>query len=282
MRYKGGLLFIKALAYLHDGDFAQADRTLQQVYAFRSDTDERNFLFPWVAAKLSERGSLEGFPYLRYLAQRAAASADHIDYQGALDALPDDTVVVEIGAMDGIRFDTLHRSLVSRGWRATLLEPTRDMFDQLVSNFQAFPNVRCVCAAISNRSGPLRMHRIDPAAIAEGHVEDWALGLSALSPDKTLKFYAGLTETEEVEALTFADFVGREGIDRIDVLQIDTEGHDFIVFDQIDFDRYAVRVLQIELVNLDPIDRLTIFERLRCHGYRCYYDGNDLTAVRPR
>lgn len=279
--YRGNLLFMKALAHLYDGAFAQADQALQQAYAYRSDTHEEKFLFPWVVTKLAQRNSLESFPYLNYLAQRAAMDDRGIEYQASLDALPDDTVVVEIGAMDGVRFDTLHRSLVTRHWRAVLVEPTRGMFDQLVANFAPFPNVRCVRAAITDHTGPFSINRVDPAAVASGAVEDWVLGISALSMKGTLKFYQDYAQTEEVEGVTLADLLSRENVDRIDVLQIDTEGYDFIIFDQIDFDRYPIKLLQIELINLDPIDRLKIFERLRSRGYRYYYDGNDLTALRP-
>ncbi len=279
--YRGKLLFVKALAYLHDGTLVEADRTLQRAYAYRTDTNESEFLFPWVLAKLSNRESLQAYPYLDYLAQRAAMIGNEIDYQSSLDAMTDDAFVVEIGAMDGVRFDTLHQSLVSRNWRAILVEPTQRMFNQLVHNFSISPNARCVRVAISDRSGPMQIHRIDPGLVAAGEVEEWALGLSALSRDRTLKFYDGRLETEEVEALTLADFLLREDVPRIDILQIDTEGHDFVIFDQIDFDKYPIRLLHIELVNLDPLDRVKIFERLRLLGYKYYYDGIDLTALAP-
>jgi len=274
------LLFLKALALLHDGALTEANAVLGYAYAYRVDTDERTFLYPWVVATLRECGPLAGLPYLDYLSRRAAMAGHHIDYQAALDSLGDSATALEIGAMDGVRFDTLHGSLTTRNWRAILVEPTRAMYDQLVANYAAHPNVRCVRVAISDRNGPIQMHRIAPDAVATGKVGDWALGLSSISADKSLKFYDQHLETEEVEALTLPDFLAREGIERIDVLQIDTEGHDFIIFNQIDFARFPIELLHIELINLDPRDRLRMFDTLAMHGYHYHYDGVDLTARR--
>ncbi len=279
--YKGGLLFLKALGFIQAGALSEADLTLRQAYAYRTDTDETELLFPWVVTRLAEQGALDAFPYLEYLMHRAAMRGGDIDYAAALSRLGGDTFVLEIGAMDGVRFDTLHEFVASRNWRAVMVEPTRGMFERLVANYAAHPNVRCARVAISNRTGSLVMHRIDPAAVASGEVGEWALGLSAMTADKSLKFYDDKLQSEEVQAITLADFLAREGIDRIDVLQIDTEGHDFIIFDQIDFDAHPIGILHIELINLDPTDRLRMFKRLRERGYRYHYDGTDLTAIRP-
>ena len=68
-------------------------------------------------------------------------------------------------------------------------------------------------------------------------------------------------------------------IERIDVLQIDTEGHDHAILMQVPLRQLGVRVLHVELINVDPVQRLEVFETVRGLGYRCHYDGNDLTAV---
>ncbi len=277
--YKGRLLFLRALVDLGWGQSEAADAALAAAYSFQRSVDEMPLLFDWAREAILRRDGRADLPYLRYLAARIGMAGPAIVYQDELRRLGPDTRVVAIGAMDGVRFDPLWEFIRGHGWQAVLVEPTAAMFQALTENYDGHPGVRCVQAAITDRSEPVILHRIRPDAITAGVVGDWASSVASLSLDSTLKFYPDLLETETVRGCTFADLVRECAIERIDVLQIDTEGHDHTILMQVPLRRLGVRVLHVELINVDPVQRLAVFERVGSLGYRCHFDGNDLTAV---
>jgi hypothetical protein len=66
----------------------------------------------------------------------------------------------------------------------------------------------------------------------------------------------------------------------LDVVQIDTEGHDLKVLMQLDFARYQPFVINFEAVNLNPQETAAAHELLFENGYVCYRHGMDTFAVR--
>ncbi len=258
--YKGRLLFLRALIELGKGRLERADRSLADAYQFSRSIDEMPLLFGWVRDALV-RASNPCLPYISYLASRIGVVDQPIVYRRELDKFGAGTLVVAIGAMDGVRFDPLWEFIRSRQWRAVLVEPTTAMFQELLRNYADCPFVRCAQMAITDHNGPVTMHRIRPDAVQTGAVGEWALGLSSLSLDSTLKFYDGLLETETVEGRTFPAFAEQYGIDHIDILQVDTEGHDYIVLRQVPLRQFRVKLLHVELINVDPVCVRKVLER---------------------
>ena len=277
--YKARLLLMQGFAALAAGDPMGADSALADAYRFQRSVDEMPVLLPWVRGLIAGIEPGPALPYLRYLAARLAIPGPSLVYRDELNQLGPETRVVAIGAMDGRRFDELWNFIRAREWRAVLVEPSSAMFQQLSANYAGCPFVHCVRLAITEQNGPVTLHRVRPDIIESGQVGDWALGLSSLSLASTLKFYQDQLETETVPGSTFADFAAGAGIDRIDVLQIDTEGHDYAILKQVPLRRLGIRLLQVELVNVDPVERLAVFDMLREQGYRYSFDGNDLTAM---
>jgi FkbM family methyltransferase len=277
--YKGRLLFLRALVALGTDQPEAANGALADAYRFERGLNEMPLLFGWVCEAIPRTDWRPDLPYLRYLAAWIGMVGHPIVYRDELQLLGADTRVVAIGAMDGVRFDPLWEFIRSRKWQAVLVEPTATMFRELARNYASYPFVRCVQVAITDRNDPVILHRIRPDAIKAGLVGDWAFGVASLSLDSTLKFYPDLLETETVQGCTFGDLVAGAAIERIDVLQIDTEGHDYAILQQVPLRPLGVRLLHVELVNVDPLQRLAVFETVRRLGYRCHYDGNDLTAV---
>ena len=153
------------------------------------------------------------------------------------------------------------------------------MHAALERNYAHCPRVRCVRAAVTDVSGEVVMLRVKPESIGTEHLGEWAMGVSSLS-DTLLRHYPDDVVTETVPALTFADLVAREGLGRIDVLQIDTEGHDWKVLRQVDLRHWRPRVVRVEVVNLEPTERLAVADVLAAAGYDLCYTGVDVTAVR--
>ncbi len=278
--YFSNLCMLRAISQVALGKpLAFAERDLRAGYQFLSSVDERPFRLPWATEALAPL-DLSGFPYLAHL-RNALTIASGPDYHAELKRLGGNTIVLEIGANDGVKTDPVREFIVKNNWSAILVEPVASSYNRLLENYADHERAKCCKVAITARSGPIVMNLIDPSKMGiDGLDPQWAEGVSSISTSGSLHFYRNHLIQEEVEGITFAEFAEREGITRFDVLQIDTEGHDFIVFDQIDLDRYGVKVVQIEINNLQPPDRLAIIETLKAQGFRISYDSIDLTASR--
>jgi FkbM family methyltransferase len=181
--------------------------------------------------------------------------------------------------MDGVRFDPLHRHIVDKKWTAVMVEPLLDMFALLQQNYAGHDHVRCVNVAISDTTGPLRLFRVKPELVIAHGQEDWILGISSALKGPTLSYLENIVTEEVVRGVSFDDFVDECQIQRIDVLQIDTEGYDWNVLRQVDLMKWNISVINVEVINLQPPERLKVFERLKNAGYEYNYEGMDVTAV---
>jgi FkbM family methyltransferase len=274
--------FLKAMLLLRKGDYAASNELLEVAYDFSLAVDERPFAFDWVLELFRTLPPLPNMPNLEYLRQMLLhQNMDiNIDYGRELNKIPDTAVVVEIGAMDGVRFDPLHRHLVERQWNAIVVEPLPDMFELLKTTYQSYPRIRCVNAAISEVSGPLSIYRVKPEAVSKNGHGEWVVGISSAIKGATLSYLNDIVSEEVVKGLSFTDFVKELSITRIDLLQIDTEGYDWKILKQIDLRKWEIGLIHIEIINLRPVDRLAVFEEFRRSEYAFCHDGMNITAVR--
>ncbi len=272
---------IQGLLAVHEGDYGAGERHVSEAYAFAKSPFERFFAYDWSIQDFRSAPDLTDYPhldYLRHIFLRLNMS-DAIDYEAALEAVQGQANVLEIGAMDGVRFDSLYRHVVDKRWKTVVVEPIPDMFALLQQNYASCDWVRCANVAITEENGPLTMYRVRPDVVASGG-PDWFLGMSSAIKGPHLDYIESTLEEVVVPGLTFDDFAQRFEIDRIDVLQIDTEGYDWRILRQIDLQRWKVGLIRVELIHLPLCDRLKVFETLRAAGYSYTYDGSDLTAVR--
>lgn len=277
----GRLHVLRALATLAAGDIVGAEAGLARAYQIPGyPLRDREFLFPWVAARLAEAeqaGRLASCPTLRYLAWVARTPAPVLRYPQQLAKLDDDCFALEIGAMDGAAPGPLPAMLSTRPWRAVLVEPVSAMFTLLQRRYGGNAGVRCVQAALCGHDGVAEMHFVEPDSIASGAIGEWSRGMAKLTP---LPVPPALCGTETVPAMTFETLVRTHGIERIDVLQIDTGGHEHEIFRQIDLSVWRIRLLRIALPGLPPAQRIAIADALRKHGYRLSLGVANLTALR--
>ena len=83
-----------------------------------------------------------------------------------------------------------------------------------------------------------------------------------------------------VNVITLPRLLAEQSIERIDILQVDTEGYDYEVLKQFDFDRYSPAIVNFEHQHLSPEDMDRCIEMLRKHGYLLFRHGRDTCAIR--
>lgn len=191
---------------------------------------------------------------------------------------------VEIGAMDGVGHDDLHPHIVNNpGWRGVLVEPLPDMFAKLKANYAARENLQFENVAITNTNGVDQITRI-PEAKVNHEAPEWADGISTLKPDihiiSNYDYLKPHAVTQTIQTMNFATLVDKHHITGIDLLQIDTEGYDKEIFDQVWAAGFRPSLIKIEVNYLLYVVIRDLRQLLLENSYHCFLQGDDLIAVR--
>lgn len=214
-----------------------------------------------------------------------------MDYLHALRSQAGERVFfLQVGAMDGVKFDPLHKRIRAQGWQGVLFEPLPDMCENLRRNYQGCDGLTLVQAAIDTQEGSRQMYRIPQSVVNGGQLPDWALGISSFYNDRnalggkkideaTRVLVEAHTVRETVPCTTFERVLTEHRITEIDLLQIDTEGHDWAILQSFPIGRLQPRVINFEYYNLQESEVAEALDWLRAHGYAYGMDHKDVTAT---
>ena len=150
-------------------------------------------------------------------------------------------VIVDVGANKG---DTVARFAetfpAAEIWA---LEPHPDTFAGMAQRFAGNPQVRPRRLALSSRAGTSTMHSYSNAAIN-------ALSPIAPGAEGLIDGSVVASATVEVELQSLRQFCAQEGLERIDILKLDTQGHELeILQGEREFLRGGkVRFILVELL----------------------------------
>lgn len=205
-------------------------------------------------------------------------------------ALPDKQrlVFVVVGANDGVKSDPLARMVAAdKRWRGLLIEPVPHIFARLRQNYADTTRFACENVAIAPTAGRLPFYYVSPDA-----AQRWAGPLPAYADQVGSFRREHLVEVlgQDAEPLIVAEPVPceplesvmqRNGIDEVDLLQIDTEGFDYEVLKQVDFQKHAVGMILYEHMHLSPQEQAAARNLLAEAGYDLFtYQGDTLATRR--
>ena len=172
-----------------------------------------------------------------------------------------DVSILVIGANDGPStdpiFPLMHEHL---NWRGTFVEPVPYLFEKLRWNYAARADCTFVNVAVSTATGTLRFHYVSPQARKE-HPEfpTWVEQLGTFDKSIILNCLEGRLEPYivevEIEAITLRELFTRAHVTTLDVLMIDSEGHDWKILQQLDLQQFQPAVILFENCFLSPEDR---------------------------
>lgn len=190
---------------------------------------------------------------------------------------------VQIGAHDGVQYDSLYSFVTQRQAHGLVVEPQPDFFALLQKNYAAHSGVVCLNKAIHPTDKAVTLYRVAPEKTAG--LPDWSTGIASLLPDHHKK--SGIPSSVIVAQTVAADHlmnVVREhyAYTQCDLLQIDTEGFDYEVLRQLDFKVLQPSLIKFEYINLSLSDAKAAIRLLRSNGYWCFHQGMDVIAVRLR
>lgn len=201
--------------------------------------------------------------------------------------------VLKIGACDGVYDDLLWGWISAYSMDCLFVEPVADRYEDLKINIKNLNGkILLENCAIHNECGEIEMIII-PKNFLEKETPNGAFcnkalyGMSSVYPPKNglknnqhdSKILEEIGEKIKVPCYTIEQILIKNNIGKIDLLSIDTEGHDYIIFDQFNFDQYYPYWLEVEIFNITREEIENMTTKLRSYGYHTYGDDKDLYAI---
>lgn len=233
---------------------------------------------PWLHRALWRLYVAGGFPAR---AQRRLQAAIRRGLQGKSDV-----VVVQVGANDGVQGDPLHALIVANTqWRALFIEPVDFLFDRLIGNYGRDARFRFRRCAISSFAGKQNFYHVsdDARRVLGERLPFWFDQLGSFDRAHIVAQLGGVLEpfivATQVDVLPLTQVLEEHGIEEVDLLHVDAEGHDHEVLMSLDLTRYKPLVVLFEHAHLDADSARSVESRLLCNGYQLARHGDDTLAV---
>ena len=196
--------------------------------------------------------------------------------------------VINIGAMDGVMFDSMSGYAQMYNFDGLYVEPMKPHFERLVKHKGDNPNNKFENSAISDFNGTITMKTIPIEIVDEGLVHPAFYGMSVIDPSKNgmgseadREVVEKYSVEVEVNCITWDDLIEKYEIDHFDVLSVDTEGHDFTIFKQLDLEKFRPKLIRLEWCNMTDEEKKLVTNKLENHGYVYEILGNmDIDAIR--
>jgi FkbM family methyltransferase len=185
------------------------------------------------------------------------------------DVFPD-AFVVQIGASDGTAGDPLADAFLKTRWSGLLVEPVPHLYEKLAARYRDRPGMQVERAAVSTRDGEAPLYRLRSVP---GETPEWFDQLATLNREVLLKHRSSIPEIESllieerVSTVRLETLLARYDVSRIDLLVIDTEGHDYEILRALDFTRLRPVLLMFEHQHLSTSDKAAAYALLQTHGY---------------
>lgn len=195
---------------------------------------------------------------------------------------------VQVGSNDGKQGDPLHKLIKSNtNWRGIFIEPVKFVFDRLVKNYHNNERFIFENVAIGEKEGKTKFYYLDEKAETEikGGLPWWHDQLGSFDKDHIQKHFdfdiQSYIVEEEIDCLRLDHILERHGVSELDLLHIDTEGFDYNVLSQVNFEKYRPKCILFEIHHLSESQEQKSEKLLEKFGYKLERYGVDVLAVLP-
>ena len=195
---------------------------------------------------------------------------------------------IQIGAHIGATENDPLFSFVRPGHRGILVEPVPEFFDQLVQNYAACADeFTFVNKAISTYDGTIKLY-VPSKQNDFSKLPYWASQLASIAPTHATQHIEQLrVNAVDVPCVTLNKLIIDQGVEMLDVLSIDTEGHDVTILQSLDLDLLRPRQILFENKHSDGTNcraenYQNLIQRFSESGYRVARedDVNTLLVLR--
>jgi FkbM family methyltransferase len=252
-------------------------------------------LYKWIVFNLSASNSLIFTLFYNVFYKPGKDSLD--DFTSRFSKITGKVSVIQIGANDGINNDPIHKFIKRDHWQGVLLEPQKFVFEKYLKPlYRKTKGITVMNAAVDATDGFKPIYKLAVSnsrwataltsfnrkileeAVKSGSIERQARKEGCPLPVNKDEYIA----EESVECICPETLLKRAGIERIDWLQIDTEGFDFEIIKMFKIGVTKPTVIVYENIHLSPADREECINHLRINGYvYCDYGSNTLAMRNP-
>jgi FkbM family methyltransferase len=204
-------------------------------------------------------------PTLRFDGLLSLVAAAHVLEHGEIRFL-------QVGAFDGEEGDAIVHLIENYPARGVLVEPQPRVFERLRNRHERRGDLTLVNAAIDSEGGSRPFYLAKDADVQFASFDRGHLLRHGLTADEI--------EAVEVECLTIDDVLDRAGMESVDLVQVDAEGHDYEILRSINLERLAPKMIRFEHRHFDRSDLTKWVDTLAEHNYRFLTEKLDVLAIR--
>jgi FkbM family methyltransferase len=179
---------------------------------------------------------------------------------------------LQIGSNDGMSGDPIREFVVqNKTWRGAFVEPVPQIFSKLRRNYAYLkrPGLKFLNYAVSDRSGVQDFWKIRDDCLSEFAL--FANLIGSFDRNHIVKHFPGIAASKleriHVPCKRYEDVLADAGLDDVDLLNIDVEGHESRILRSIPFGRSNPQLIVFETSHMAHQLRDDIVLMLRRHGY---------------
>lgn len=193
--------------------------------------------------------------------------------------------VVQVGSNDGVTGDPLYKLITKhKKWTALFVEPVPLLVEKLKKNYNNDSRFIFENAAINDGSFQT-FYSVSESV--KDHINDlpsWYDQLGSFKKENITKHLNGILEPYIVESkikgLTLGNLFEKHDVKTIDIMHIDTEGYDWQVLSQLDFNIYQPKVILFEHKHLSESEKEASIHYLKRNNYIIHVLGGDYLCLR--
>ena len=193
---------------------------------------------------------------------------------------------LQIGANDGRLNDPIFRFNFENTERVSgfVLEPLPEVFENLEKNYSYTQKVKAFNLAIHNTATEMNLYRVKPERL--GELADFAKGIASFDSEHWKKSQLvpdiSFIESIRVKCISLNNFLVTNNITNLDLLVLDTEGFDFEILINMDFNVIKPKIIRFEHGIRDEVMSTANFNilctKLNSVGYQIIAESYDATA----
>jgi FkbM family methyltransferase len=194
---------------------------------------------------------------------------------------------LQIGSNDGLESDPLREFIIRDRWSGVLVEPLPQTFQKLLKNYDSYANKADLAfenIAISDRNHVMLFYYIDAkkANIPEGSANKFS-SFDKEIPLKLQWVYPSVVDNIaeiQIPTSTLSDLLEKHHLKKeLNLLHIDTEGHDYVILKQLDLKVTRPDIILFENLHLKLDDYKECVQNLRQNNYVLFEQHLDTIAI---
>lgn len=180
--------------------------------------------------------------------------------------------IVQIGSNDGVTGDPLNQLIESnQKWKVIFVEPVPYLFERLKKNYGTSPRYLFKNLAIGDGKTKRFYFVNQNARNTLKDLPGWFDQLGSFDRSSITKHFNGalapFIETMEIETISLNALLEKNSTGELTVLHIDTEGYDWKILSQLDFDSYNPKIILFEYkhLSIEELDESRVYLKTNYH-----------------